>query len=74
MVIQMNVSEAKAKLSELLDAAESGDEVMIARSGRPVARLVAISEPSPRTLGFLPVSVADELFAPLTDGEQADWE
>ncbi|HXH56969.1 type II toxin-antitoxin system prevent-host-death family antitoxin [Iamia sp.] len=74
MVIQMNVSEAKAKLSELLDAAESGDEVVIARSGRAVARLVAISEPSPRTLGFLPVSVADELFAPLADGERADWE
>lgn len=74
MVIQMNVSEAKAKLSELLDAAASGDEVVIARSGRAIARLVPVAEPSRRTLGFLPVSVGDELFTPLDDGERADWE
>ena len=35
--------EAKNKLSELLDRAEAGEEVVITRRGRPVAKLVPIS-------------------------------
>jgi prevent-host-death family protein len=71
MVIQMNIAEAKARLSELVDAAAAGDEVVVARAGRPVARLVPIGEPPPRRLGFLPLDVPDELFAPL-DGAALD--
>lgn len=52
MRIQMNVGEAKAKLSELLDAAAAGDEVVIARAGRQIVRLVPIDEPPLRRLGF----------------------
>jgi prevent-host-death family protein len=74
MVTQVNVSEAKAKLSELLDAALAGREVVIARSGRPVARLVPITETPRRQLGFLPISVDDALFAPLGGDELDDWE
>ncbi len=74
MVIQMNVSEAKAKLSELLDAAAAGKEVVIARSGRVVARLVAIEEPANRRLGFFPLEVSDDLFMPLDDETLAMWE
>lgn len=74
MVIQMNVSEAKAKLSELLDAAAEGKEVVIARSGRAIARLVAIEPPANRELGFFPIDVPDEMFAPLDDEALARWE
>ena len=74
MVIQMNVAEAKAKLSELLDAAAAGNDVVIARSGRRVARLVPIDEPPPRRLGFLPLDVPDALFEFLSDEELAGWE
>ncbi len=74
MVIQMNVSEAKAKLSELLDAAIEGKEVVIARSGRVVARLVPVESPANRELGFFPLDVADELFAPLDDEVLGAWE
>lgn len=70
----MNIAEAKAKLSELLDAAAAGREVVIARSGRPVARLVPVIEPPLRTLGFLPLDIDDALFAPLDDRELQDWE
>lgn len=38
--MQMNIAEAKAKLSELIAAAEKGEEVIIARGGRPVVRIV----------------------------------
>jgi prevent-host-death family protein len=74
MTITMNVAEAKAKLSELLDAAAAGDDVVIARAGTPVARLVPVGAPAPRRLGFLAVSVDDGLFAPLADDELAAWE
>lgn len=74
MIIQMNVAEAKAKLSQLLDAAVAGDEVVIARSGRAMARLVPITAPAPRRLGFLPLDLDDELFEPLSGDELAAWE
>jgi prevent-host-death family protein len=43
-MIEVNVHEAKTHLSRLLLQAESGEEVVIARSGEPVARLVAIAK------------------------------
>lgn len=36
--------EAKNRLSELLDAAETGEEIMITKHGRPVAKLVPVDE------------------------------
>ena len=35
--------EAKTKLSQLVERAEAGEEIIIARNGKPVARLVAVS-------------------------------
>ena len=42
--MQVNMHEAKSKLSQLVDAALSGEPVTIARAGRPVAKLVALSD------------------------------
>ncbi|MBI1250809.1 MAG: type II toxin-antitoxin system prevent-host-death family antitoxin [Alphaproteobacteria bacterium] len=39
MAIQMNIAEAKAKLSELIARAEAGEEVVIARDGKPAVVL-----------------------------------
>ncbi len=50
--MQVNVHEAKTKLSQLLERVEAGEEVIIARAGRPVARLVLVSTAARRrTLG-----------------------
>lgn len=51
-MIPVNIHEAKAQLSRLLREVESGQEVVIARAGRPIAKLVAY-EPaeSPRPIG-----------------------
>ncbi len=38
----MNIYEAKTRLSQLVDKAAEGEEVIIARNGRPVARLVPV--------------------------------
>ena len=48
--MQINVQEAKAQLSRLLDAALAGDEVVIAKAGKPVVRLMPIA-PRQRTPG-----------------------
>ncbi len=54
MTITVNVYEAKTRLSSLLNRAESGEEIIIARNGRPVARLTAIAAHRPdRTPGSL---------------------
>ena len=47
----MNVYEAKTQLSRLLERVAGGEEVVIARAGRPVARLVPIRRPRPRPPG-----------------------
>lgn len=49
---QVNLHEAKTHLSRLVDRAARGEEIVIARGGRPVARLVALKpEREPRKLG-----------------------
>ena len=42
MAKQVNVYEAKTQLSKLLEQVEAGEEIVIARHGRPVARLVPL--------------------------------
>ncbi len=51
---QVNVYEAKTQLSKLLEQVEAGDEIVIARYGKPVARLVPLQRTAaPRELGTL---------------------
>ena len=50
----MNIHAAKTQLSKLVEQVERGEEVVIARAGKPVARLVAIAQSKPkRVLGIL---------------------
>ena len=50
----VNIHEAKTQFSRFVDQAEAGDEIVIARAGKPVARLVALETRAnkPRTLGL----------------------
>ncbi len=75
--MQVNVHEAKTQLSRLLDLVESGETVVIARQGLPVAELV----PARKKLG-LPFDIAqhsplvppgDAWWGPLTEQELAAW-
>lgn len=71
----VNVHEAKTHLSRLLDEVSQGSEIVIARAGRPVARLVAVA-PAGRTLGADRgrVVIADDFDAPLPADVLADFE
>jgi prevent-host-death family protein len=48
---EVNVHEAKTHLSQLLVRVAQGEEIIIARAGKPVARLVPVEPKSPRVLG-----------------------
>lgn len=73
-MVTRNVAEAKATLSQLLDAALAGEEVIVARAGKPLVRLVPLETPARRELGFLPLDVPDALYAPLPDDDMARWQ
>jgi prevent-host-death family protein len=45
----VNLSDAKARLSELVRRAEGGEEVTITRRGKPVTKIVAFEQPRKRT-------------------------
>ena len=74
----VNIHAAKTHLSRLVDAAANGEEIVIARAGKPVARLVplAIPERKKRVLGTLAgkLNVSDDFDAPLPDDLMAMFE
>jgi prevent-host-death family protein len=68
--MQVNMHDAKTRLSELVAAAERGEEVLIARNGRPAARLVSVVEQhSPVRLGILAgqIELAPDFDEPLPE-------
>ena len=65
---QFNLYQAKTHLSALVDRAASGQEVVIARGGKPAAKLVRLEEPKRKVVfGVLKgrVKVAADFDAPL---------
>lgn len=51
-MLEVNIHQAKTQLSDLLRRVAAGEEVIIARAGTPVARLVPIEAPARRLLGL----------------------
>ncbi len=71
----VNVHEAKTHLSRLLERAHSGEEIILAKAGKPYARLMPMAKaPGPRQPGRLPGRVEDDAFAPLPNEELDAWE
>ena len=67
----VNLYDAKTSLSQLVDRAAAGEEIVIAKSGRPMARLVPLRRrTAPRPLGLLrgQVTLGDDFDAPLPEG------
>ena len=68
--MEVNVYAAKTHLSRLIDQVNAGEEVVITRHGRPVARLVPAEAAKPRKPGLLEGQgywIADDFDAPLPD-------
>jgi prevent-host-death family protein len=67
---KVNIHDAKTRLSQLVERAEAGEEIVIARAGRPVARLVPLARPGrTRRLGLLNgrFRIPEEFNAPLPE-------
>jgi prevent-host-death family protein len=75
----VNMHEAKTRLSQLVAKVEAGEEVVIARAGKPVAKLTSVTAPERARFGFakgtieivgdvndpLPGDVLESFYAPL---------
>lgn len=73
----INIHEAKTHLSRIVDEVAAGAEVIIAKAGKPMARLTAIEAAvRPKRLGLLKgkVKVSDDFNAPLDDAMVAEFE
>ena len=71
----VNIHEAKTHLSRLVERVEAGEEITLARAGRPVARLVPYqARRLPRTPGSLKgrIWLADDWDSPEVNAEIAD--
>lgn len=72
MVAAVNIHEAKTQFSRLVARAEAGEEVVVARAGKPVVKIVAVepvSKPAKRELGWLEGKyvVPDDIKTPFAD-------
>ncbi|RPF23060.1 type II toxin-antitoxin system Phd/YefM family antitoxin [Myceligenerans xiligouense] len=71
----VNVQEAKTHLSRLIARAQHGDEVTIARAGKPMVRLTPVEPVAERTFGTVPINLPDDFFfEPLDEDELSAWE
>jgi prevent-host-death family protein len=73
----VTIHQAKTNLSKLIERASQGEEIIIARGSKPVARLVPVSAvKGKRQLGSLKgkLEIVPEFFEPMSESELAEWE
>jgi prevent-host-death family protein len=75
--MQVNVHEAKTRLSQLLELVEEGETIVIARHGQPVAELVPARQDTAFPFGIARqaplVPAGNDWWRPMTDTEAEDW-
>lgn len=70
----INVHEAKTHLSKILDQVRGGEEIILAKDGRPYAKLVPIEQADKRPMGFVPGKISETFFDPLPREELDRWQ
>ena len=73
----VNMHQAKTSLSRLVERALAGEEIVIARNGEPLVKLVPVEpERKPRVPGKYKgqIWIAPDCFDPMTEEELALWE
>lgn len=72
----VTIHQAKTNLSRLIERASQGEEIIIARGSKPVARLVPVEALSKRRPGSLKgkLEIGPEFFEPLSEDELKYWE
>jgi antitoxin (DNA-binding transcriptional repressor) of toxin-antitoxin stability system len=75
--MQVNVHEAKTQLSKLIEAALRGEDVIIARNGKPVVRMQALPQREGKfKFGLLPelAGTVPDFLEPMSEEELRLWE
>lgn len=74
--MRVSVKAAETNLSDLIEAAIAGEEVVIEQGDKPVVRLIAIRQRSSFQLGLLQDELGDgpDFFEPMSAAELAEWE
>ncbi len=73
----VTIHQAKTNLSKLIERASQGEEIIIARGSKPVAKLVPVGAiKGKRQPGSLKgkLVIGPEFFEPMTESELKDWE
>ncbi len=70
----VNIHEAKTHLSRLVDRAHAGEEIILAKSGKPYAKLVPFSESGARRPGLAHGRLTKEFFEDLPEDELRAWD
>jgi prevent-host-death family protein len=70
----VNVHDAKTRFSSLLERAHNGEEIVLAKAGRPYARMVPLEPPPQRIPGRYRDTVPESFYEPLPNEEIAAWE
>ncbi len=75
----VNVHQAKTHLSRLIDEAHAGETIVLAKAGKPWARLMPLAPPAPQRIpGRLrnqgPLGQPDVLLEPMDPGDLESWE
>lgn len=71
---KINIHDAKTHFSKLIDRVQAGEEIVIAKAGKPVARLMPVEQPAPRQPGLAKGRLTDAFFEPLPPEELDAWE
>ena len=69
----VNIHEAKTHLSRLLKRVRLGEEIIIAKAGKPYARLCPLVDQAERQPGLLTGRVGEAALAPLSEEELEEW-
>lgn len=70
----VNINEAKTHFSKILARVNSGEEIIIAKSGKPYAKITPIKQVKQRIPGIAKGKVTEEFFEPLPEEELDIWE
>ena len=71
----INVHDAKTNFSKLLEQAHAGQEIILAKAGKPYARMMPLAPAPPkRQRGRLKGIIDDAFFEPLPEAERNAWE
>ena len=71
----INVHDAKTQFSKLLEQAHAGQEIILAKAGKPYARMVPLATAAARRQpGRMKDIIDDAFFDPLPDAELIAWE